>query len=333
MVEPTDTRMPTATTAGMETETPGGVMTGTQEITGTPGMPPTGLIDPSRVSVLLDLTVQDQAGESLGDVDDLVLNLRTMCLDYLILSPDAALALENDLVAVPWQAVAVRGDATEDLDNQALVLSIDSEALQNAPGFAAEGEPDLTEETWDLDLRDFWTENLTGTGEMTGTTGMFCGSGQEGQGDTGSTDAQGQTNGLNRAVMAQQILGVDIQDAEGQNLGEVEDVIVDVQSGAIRYFVVAAGGFLGIGEKMIPVPLNAFTYANAEDAFLTLNVDAEVLTNAPTFDADGLPDARTPGWDADIMNYWDQQDFQGGTGDTGGTGAEGTGTPAPTTAP
>jgi sporulation protein YlmC with PRC-barrel domain len=330
---PTDTRMPTATTAGPATDTPGGVVTGTQEVTGTPGLPPTGLVDPSRVSVLLDMPVQDQAGETMGNVDDLVLNLRTMCLDYLVLSPDVALALENDRVAIPWQAVTISGDATEDMDAQALVLNVSSDALQNAPGFATDGEPDLTDEDWDLDLRDFWTTNITGTGTitatdtMTGTTGMNCGLGQQGQGgtDTGS-------QGPNRSVLTNQILGVDVQDADGNSLGEIEDAIVDVESGAIRYFLVAAGGFLGIGEKLIPVPLGAFSYAAEEDDFLTLNVDADVLTNAPTFDADGLPDARTPGWDTDISSYWDQQDFQGGTGgDTGGADAQGTATP--TTAP
>jgi hypothetical protein len=131
--------------------------------------------------------------------------------------------------------------------------------------------------------------------------------------------------------MAQDFLGVDVQDVEGNGLGEIEDVVVDVETGAIHYFVVAAGGFLGIGEKMIPVPPSAFSYAAEEDEFLTLKVAADVLTNAPTFDPDDLPDARTAGWDDEITSYWDQQDLEGGTGDT--EDAAGMGTPTPTTAP
>jgi sporulation protein YlmC with PRC-barrel domain len=332
MVSPTETVMSTETPEVMATATSGVSITGTQEVTGTPGVPPMGMIDPSRVSQLLDFTVEDSAGENLGEVDDLVLNLGSRCLTYVILSPDSALGLESEFVAVPWEGFSVRG-SNEAAEDQVLVLDVDADSLQTAPGFNTGEEPDFMTPDWDMDWHDFWTTNITGTGTITGTgsttgtMGIDCS--LAGQGTGVNTSGDDEAMGPDRTVFAEEFLGTDVQDSEGNSLGEIEDVIVDVNSGEIKYFIVAAGGFLGIGEKLIPVPPIAFTYGSSGDEFLSLSVSSDVLSAAPTFDLDGLPGSSTAGWDRDISTYWDLQDFDGGAG----SGMTGTPEASPTPAP
>jgi sporulation protein YlmC with PRC-barrel domain len=55
---------------------------------------------------------------------------------------------------------------------------------------------------------------------------------------------------------AEEMLGRDVVGSDGEELGEVEDVIIDPTSGQARQLVISSGGFLGIGEKQIAVDFN-----------------------------------------------------------------------------
>jgi hypothetical protein len=54
-----------------------------------------------------------------------------------------------------------------------------------------------------------------------------------------------------RLIAADQVEGTTIYNPAGDNLGSVEDVMIDKVSGKIAYAVVGFGGFLGIGEAAI----------------------------------------------------------------------------------
>jgi len=60
---------------------------------------------------------------------------------------------------------------------------------------------------------------------------------------------------------AEEMLGRDVIGSDGEELGEVEDVIIDPTSGQARQLVISSGGFLGIGEKQIAVD---FTQAKVQ---------------------------------------------------------------------
>jgi PRC-barrel domain len=51
----------------------------------------------------------------------------------------------------------------------------------------------------------------------------------------------------------------DVYDAAGKFLGEIDEIVLDVHTGCVRYAVLALGGFLGIGRKRFAVPWSAFT--------------------------------------------------------------------------
>ena len=53
-------------------------------------------------------------------------------------------------------------------------------------------------------------------------------------------------------------MGADVENPQGQNLGDIKDVVIDRASGRIAYAVVSFGGFLGLGEKLFAVPWGAF---------------------------------------------------------------------------
>ncbi len=53
--------------------------------------------------------------------------------------------------------------------------------------------------------------------------------------------------------------GKDVYDPEGQRIGSVDELYIDGHEREVRFVEVGAGGFLGIGEKHILVPVEAIT--------------------------------------------------------------------------
>src|ERR671921_1029101 len=59
------------------------------------------------------------------------------------------------------------------------------------------------------------------------------------------------------ATLEDDLRGKDVYDPEGQRLGSVEDLYIDRREREVRFLEVGAGGFLGIGEKHLLVPVEA----------------------------------------------------------------------------
>jgi sporulation protein YlmC with PRC-barrel domain len=97
-------------------------------------------------------------------------------------------------------------------------------------------------------------------------------------------------------IRASQLMGQDIKNSNGDNVGEIKDLVID-GSGKVRYAAVTYGGFIGIGSKMFAVPFEAFQVRqnpndrnDRDDNVLTLNVTKEQLEGAQGFDNDRWPD-------------------------------------------
>ncbi|HYD31454.1 MAG TPA: PRC-barrel domain-containing protein [Azospirillaceae bacterium] len=81
---------------------------------------------------------------------------------------------------------------------------------------------------------------------------------------------------------ASQLLGKTVVGSDGQQLGEVEDVILDPQSGQAKQIVISSGGFLGIGEKQIAVEF--------QNLQMQPGADQVAVSNLTQQDVDGLPE-------------------------------------------
>ena len=70
------------------------------------------------------------------------------------------------------------------------------------------------------------------------------------------------------------------------DVGEINEVILD-RSGQVKAVVLGVGGFLGLGEKAIAVPMTDVKFVKngdgADDFFLVVNTNKEALTAAPAF--------------------------------------------------
>jgi sporulation protein YlmC with PRC-barrel domain len=96
-------------------------------------------------------------------------------------------------------------------------------------------------------------------------------------------------------VRASQFIGKSVKSRQDEKLGSVEDLVVDLKSGEVRYAVFAAGGFLGFGSKLFAIPLGQFSVA-AEGKELALAADKESLQKAEGFKRDSWPMAASRDW-------------------------------------
>lgn len=106
-----------------------------------------------------------------------------------------------------------------------------------------------------------------------------------------------------RVFSATTMIGDDVINSEGENLGEIEDFMIDLTNGRVVYAIVSFEGVLGIGERLFAVPLSVLRMDEDARCFV-LNATREKLNNAPGFEPDQWPDMSDSEWAGQIQTYW-----------------------------
>ncbi len=89
--------------------------------------------------------------------------------------------------------------------------------------------------------------------------------------------------------------GDTVVNREGEALGQLEQIMLEVPSGEIAYAVLARGGVFGLGAKLFAIPWAAFTL-DTERRRLVLDIDPKHLEQAPGFDPDHWPATADARW-------------------------------------
>jgi sporulation protein YlmC with PRC-barrel domain len=135
------------------------------------------------------------------------------------------------------------------------------------------------------------------TDTMTPPAGGAAGSTTAASGTTGMTGAY-LTEQSETQISANDYIGKSIYNGENNSIGNVTDLIIE-DNGGIVAAVVGVGGFLGIGQKNVAVPMDKIdvTREDNNDLRLTTTETADSLNAAPEFmtldDQDSTTDAAT----------------------------------------
>ena len=119
----------------------------------------------------------------------------------------------------------------------------------------------------------------------------------------------GEPSGMARAT---DLIGLKVCNAANENLGTIENLVLDASSGTIRYAVLSFGTTLGMGGKLIAIPWQQLRLAPKETSsagmqepqHFVLDVPKEVLTNAPGFEKDHWPNFADRTWSVEIERYF-----------------------------
>jgi len=102
---------------------------------------------------------------------------------------------------------------------------------------------------------------------------------------------------------ADTLIGDSVVNAQEEDLGDIKEIMLDMQTGQVAYAVLAFGGFLGMGEKLFAVPWQAL-HLDTVNKRMVLNVEKERLKTAPGFDKDAWPDMSDMSWASGIHSFY-----------------------------
>jgi sporulation protein YlmC with PRC-barrel domain len=119
---------------------------------------------------------------------------------------------------------------------------------------------------------------------------------------SGKNHAGPHPNSPAKLLTSTSILGDEVMNPNGEHLGTIKDIMIDLHTGTIEYVIIEFGGFLGIiGEKYFALPY-AMLKLNPKDQVFILDQSKDTLQNAPGFDKEHWPETNTHLYDSNA--YW-----------------------------
>lgn len=91
-----------------------------------------------------------------------------------------------------------------------------------------------------------------------------------------------------RTVAANLLETANVRSPAGENVGKIVDFMLDTERGKVVYAVLAVGGVLGVGAKMLAIPPQALKL-DSRSRCLDLAVDTATLAEAPGIDRTNPP--------------------------------------------
>ena len=219
-----------------------------------------------RASQLIGKNVENAQGENLGEIKDLILDVNNERVFYAVLEFGGFLGMGEKLFAYPMRAFKHSGD-----NRDKLVLNVDKDKLKAAPGFA----------------RDIWPNWLTYGGEVDRYYGE-------------TVKLKERPN--QKLLRASELIGKNVNDRAGKDMGEIDDIVVDMNNAKIHYAVLEFDQSWNLNDKLISLPMRAFTYP-ADKGDLILNVDKAAIDTKHAFDKNRWPDLNDQNYVVGINRY------------------------------
>jgi sporulation protein YlmC with PRC-barrel domain len=190
--------------------------------------------------------------EHLGKIEEVMIDANMGRIAYAVLSFGGFLGIGNKLFAIPWEVL--------ELNRGEYILRIDKSVLEKMEGFDKEEwsltHDELAKVYAHFGIQPYWQTKM-GIVEET------------------------QDEAIAAFIPTTTIKGSKVVNVKEEHLGMIEELIIDAEKGKIAYAVLSFGGFLGIGNKLFPIPWEALEL-NRYDYIL--KIDKSVLEKAEGFD-------------------------------------------------
>lgn len=245
-----------------------------------------------KASDLIGKPVKSSSDESLGKVEDLVVDPGNGRILYGVLSFGGVLGIGDKFFAIPWASLELPADAKN------FVLAVDKETLKKAEGFDKSHWPNAADERW-----------ATNTNKYYGQPPYWSRSGNESgarpQNEQPDGDAAVRERWFHPASgwqKASNLIGKNVKNLQNENLGDMNDLIIDPDTGRIMWGVVL---YLG---KYIAVPWSAFSLSTSAEHF-ALDETPQRLKDAAGFDRSTWPNFTDRSWSVKEYSYFKQRPY------------------------
>ena len=220
-----------------------------------------------KASEAIGADVKNAQGSEIGEVKELVV------------SPvgdirNAVISIDGKLYALPFNLL----NAPEVPEGNRLAyftLTVDKTKLEHAPSFSDNTWPDIHSPTWSAEIDKYY-------GGVRPADGFHL-------------------------LKCSDLLGMDIENMNKDELGEIKEIVLDSERDRISYFVLSSGGFLGLGDKLFAVPWESLKVTPTEDKDkpkLLLDITKERFEKAPEFKEEEWARMRNSEYLREIYTYY-----------------------------
>jgi len=251
-----------------------------------------------RTADIIGLPVKNKNHEDVGKINDLVIDMKSGEVRYAALSFGGVAGIGSKLFAIPWQNMTFMYGEPNKANSRHFMFDVSKEQLENAPGFDSSRWPNVADPTWSASIDKHYkverhTANTNNANNPNPTTT--------------NTNEPRQAVAYETVFRASQIKGMDVRNKENQDLGSIDELVIDVTKGHVKYVALSFGSWFTGGNKLFALPLSACTLTHANDkTYFVVNASQESLRNAPGFEKSHWPNTADPNWGKSIDSYYER---------------------------
>ncbi|MCD6679995.1 MAG: PRC-barrel domain-containing protein [Burkholderiaceae bacterium] len=218
-----------------------------------------------RASQVIHMSVRNVAGQNIGQISDMIVDVDSGKVPYAILRFDPGIFEGEELFAVPTTALRMAADRND------MVLDAPKERLRDAA----------------IDA-DQWKDGLPDADVLAGLDRLW--------------------NSATPVVRASahrmsDLIGMDVNSRSGEEIGELEDLVVRMNDQRVHYAVMEFDPSWAASDEYYALPLTAFRLTTDNDE-LVLDVDRSKVQAMKRFPEDRWANLNDPVWIADIDRYF-----------------------------
>ncbi|MBF0375018.1 MAG: PRC-barrel domain-containing protein [Alphaproteobacteria bacterium] len=249
-------------------------------------------------SSIVGRMVRDNTGAPAGEVEYILISTVTGQAENVVVGSAGLLDFgEEELTVVPWRQVA---DVPAGGD---IRLNVSKSQINQAPRINRDTLVDLTTPALITSIVDYYGAPQGQTqSPQQGQRRQSAQQSPQQSPQQGQQQAQAPQEGarvlIGREVITtlvpptlarpSQMRGAVVVSQNGQEVGEIDHVMIDTAHGQVAYVLLARGGFLGMGEEWVPIPLAAMKWNLDQDTY-RVTASAEAIEAAPALNRDDLP--------------------------------------------
>lgn len=256
--------------------------------------------------------VWDKNGEKVGSIRNLAIDVNRGRIAYGVLSFGGALGVGDKEFAVPWSAIHKNVDP-KDYDKISYSMNVDEQRLENARGFDKDQWPNMADMTWARDIHNTWDaepyweqrEHGVGVSVRAGKEGVDV---EVNRGQRPRLEGQPTARDQNiMIVRANDLVGHKLQDRNGEEFGDLENVMVDPESGRLVYGIIQVDKWPDFSKDFLyAVPAQLIEARAAKDADARDDAGAQDDTGADDAARDDANARQRAAHEGDVFMDADQ---------------------------
>ena len=150
----------------------------------------------------------------------------------------------------------------------------------------------------------FVTQTLAAETEVGKTPSVQAQTDEKAATTTGQSQTREKT-AMEQADRVSKIIGKKVVSQKGEDLGKIEDLMLSKEA-CVDYIILAPGGVLGTGDRLIPIPWKAVKTGAQADTII-IDMDKSQLEKAPSFESKTWPNLTDSEWYGKIREFFGGQ--------------------------